>query len=189
MTRAMKKRAKVHLLPTDKTNSTVAYSSVTKVYVPTEKLRHLETESGIPLTSFWEYRNIYITTDDEIKEGDTWINLDTNTIHNGNLFELANRAPSCKKIIAATDPELTGITKEWEEFEGDWHKSNKLGLPQPSKSFVEKYCKVGGIDEVDIEYGLFHDGNFKDDDETHAFKAIRKPRVNSHNEITIHPII
>ncbi len=35
---------------------------------------------------------------------------------------------------------------------------------------------------------MFHDGNFKDDDETHAFKAIRKPRVNLHNEIIIHPV-
>jgi len=73
-----------------------------------------------------------------------------------------------REIIATTDPELN--------------------LPQPSKAFIEKYCEVGGIDEVDVEYGLFHDGNFKEDDETHAFKATRKPRVNSHNEITIHPV-
>jgi hypothetical protein len=150
-------------------------------------LRHLETESGIPLTSFWEYRNIYITTDDEIKEGDWYLLGNTVRKSKGNLGKPDKG--KYLKIIAATDPELTGITKEWEEFEGDWHKSNKLGLPQPSKAFVEKYCKVGGIDEVDIEYGLFHDGNFKDDDETHAFKAIRKPRVNLHNEIIIHSII
>jgi hypothetical protein len=27
-----------------------------------------------------------------------------------------------------------------------------LGLPKPSQAFIEKYCKVGGIDEVLIEY-------------------------------------
>jgi len=35
-----------------------------------------------------------------------------------------------REIIATTDPELN--------------------LPQPSKAFIEKYCEVGGIDEVDV---------------------------------------
>jgi len=92
-----------------------------------------------------------------------------------------------RKIIATTDPELN-VTYTKEEESTNPVSHFKYNVPQPSKAFIEKYCKVGGIDEVDVEYGLFHDGNFKDDDETHAFKAIRKPRVNSHNEIIIHPV-
>jgi hypothetical protein len=130
------------------------------------------------------FQHLYFTTDDKIKDGDWclffWDGL------NGNLRQIVNR--NLRKIIATTDPELTGITKEWEEFEGDWHKSNKLGLPQPSKAFIDKYCKEGGIDEVEVEYerstigghGMTLDGEF-------GF-IYDNPKVDSHNTITIHPI-
>jgi len=142
--------------------------------------------------------HLYITTDDEIEDGD-WFILDNeevlqaDRIKNTNLRgkviysgQVANDYKLCNKIIATTDPEL--YNRVWKGMiEGeDWYEEEYL--PQPSKAFIEKFCKEGGIDEVDVEYGLFHDGNFKEDDETHAFKATRKPRVNSHNEITIHPV-
>lgn len=135
----MKKRARVHLLPTD----------------DWQEIGTTLHARGNHDTNYTPH-NIYITTDDEIKEDDTWINLDTNTIHNGNLFELANRVPSCKKIIATTYPELN--------------------LPQIPQSFIEEYCRAGGIDEVDVEYdyGLI------------AWKI--EPKVTSNNEIIIHLI-
>ena len=64
----MEKEAQVVMLPTDKVSASIAYSSLIKGYVVSSKLRELEQESGIPTTSFWEYFNLYITTDEEIKE-------------------------------------------------------------------------------------------------------------------------
>jgi len=162
----MKKRAKVHLLPTEPSSAETCIGVRGNIMAYHLAIHHLA------LSKFY---HLYITTDDEIKEGDWFIDLRDNNLYSEDLYvaktkseiELANRIG--KKIIATTDPELN--------------------LPQPSKEFIEEYCRAGGIDEVDVEYGLFHDGNFKDDDETHAFKAIRKPRVNSNNEITIHSII
>lgn len=123
----------------------------------------------------WRGRHLYIVTDDEIKEGDWYYWVITNTVQQFKSVDGDKPSDDCKKIIATTDTELTGIKQEWEEFEGDWHKSNKLGLPQPSQAFIEKYCKVGGIDEVEVEY------------ECHMIDTWL-PKVNSHNEITIHPI-
>lgn len=66
-----------------------------------------------------------------------------------------------RKIIASTD--------------------STLGLPKPSKAFIEKYCKVGGIDEIDVEYFL-QDIFLKP-----RQKEYWCPAVNN-GEITIHPI-
>ena len=57
--------------------------------------------------------------------------------------------------------------------------------PQPSKSFIEKYCKLGGIDEVMVELtewgvGFGHDKN--------GIELPLRLKVNSHNEIAIHTI-
>lgn len=176
----MKKRAKVHLLPTEPSSAETCIGVRGNIMAYHLAIHHLA------LSKFY---HIYITTDDEIKEDDTWINLDTNTIHNGNLFELANRAPSCKKIIATTDPKLHNTRLKDCPVNPEDNMVSVRGVSKPSKEFIEEYCRAGGIDEVDVEYGMFHDGNFKDDDdETHAFKATRKPKITSNNEIIIHPI-
>jgi len=69
----------------------------------------------------------------------------------------------CRKIIASTDPKLT--------------------LPQPSQAFIEKYCKVGGIDEVDVEYRVHF--NNKAWLPEHRVLSLK---TDSHNTITIHAI-
>jgi len=51
-------------------------------------------------------------------------------------------------------------------------------LPQPSKVFIKKYVEAGGIDEVMVDYIEYSDSQ--------TFHII--PKVNSHNEIIIHPI-
>lgn len=60
-----------------------------------------------------------------------------------------------------------------------------INLPQPSKAFIEKYCKLGGIDEVMIEYEERQEFESADD---YTYGCGIEPKVNSHNEITIHPI-
>lgn len=163
----MKKRAKVHPLPTNKESRIGIRTNFDTPLTKVGEMAYLPFEHD--KDKDWEYKHLYITTDDEIKEGD-WV-YDAYIKQPVQLTEELFKIKHTKmysKIIATTDFEST--------------------LPQPSKEFIEEYCRVGGIDEVDVEYGLFHDGNFKDDDETHAFKATRKPRVNSHNEIIIHPV-
>jgi hypothetical protein len=100
--------------------------------------------------SKYELYHLYITSDDEIKEGDWFYSADYNVIDqlktNGNIYE-----NNCKKIIATTDKEL-------------WTKSKITGsdsflnspLPQPSESFIqtyiESYNKGEVIKEVMVEY-------------------------------------
>ena len=113
---------------------------------------------------------IYITTDEEVKEGDWFLFYRDkwhimNELPNGNFRKEAYGKTVCK-IIATTD--------------------TKLNLPQPSQAFIEKYCEAGGIDEVLVEYEVTYEEdiiNFK------IVEIIKeKLKVNSHNEITIHPI-
>jgi len=179
----MKKRAKVHLLPTNDERAVIGLTANEK----TLWFAH----SGVG--NSYGNKHLYITTDDEIKEGDWYYWPVTKTVQRLKLTELEKEygkslSKDCKKIIATTDPKMHSTRLKDCPVNPEDNMVSVRGVSKPPKSFIEEYCRVGGIDEVDVEYGLFHDGNFKDDDETHAFKAIRKPRVNLHNEITIHPV-
>lgn len=83
-------------------------------------------------------QNLYILSDDEIKEGDWYYDSEFDSIHKSSFPDglppfLKRR---CKKIIVTTD--------------------ESLGLPQPSQSFIEKYVeeynKGNIITEVLVEY-------------------------------------
>lgn len=127
--------------------------------------------------------HLYIVSNEEIKKGDWYLH---NQKPNGLRVSNSKAIPmDAKKIIATTDTSLK-IGNPRCEFDDD-----KV-LPQPSREFIEKYCRVGGINEVMVEYihtrpgdcgcnGMVHDGCHWADD-------IYNLKVNSHNEITIHPI-
>ena len=189
----MKKRAKAHLLPTDKAENCIIKHG--------EALGHIKgSHSQQYLKSHNESsHHLYITTEDEIKEGD-WCLFFWDGMKDGELGQVGSEPqqylPSkghtlnrnLRKIIATTDPKLHSTRLKDCPVNPEDNMVSVRGVSKHSKEFIEEYCKAGGIDEVDVEYGLFHDGNFKDDDETHAFKATRKPRVTSNNEIIIHSI-
>ena len=87
----------IHILPTDKPS---------RLYI-NARYKHYEfCELPRISTEYKKCHNIYITSDEEIKRIDYWLNIDNNTISNGEMFELANDAPSCKKIILTTDQDL-----------------------------------------------------------------------------------
>ena len=91
----MEKKRNLWVLQTDKPS---------RLYLTTHEYIF---EEGYSLsTDECENKNIYITSDEEIKRIDYWLNIDNNTISNGEMFELANDAPSCKKIILTTDQDL-----------------------------------------------------------------------------------
>ena len=161
----------------------------------------------------YEHQHLYITSDDEIKKGDYIIHKD----HKNKIIKaksvLDNKWIDWYKIIATTDKSLLLNFEGYEKYTGRKY-SAKVYLPQPSKAFIEKYCKVGGIDEVMVEYQEFYYKRWEADDGYkgewkritfesynysitnpeslhHKWKGYKKEvklKVNSHNEITIHPI-
>ena len=90
--------------------------------------------------------HFYITSDEEITRNDYWLNVDNNTISNGEMFELANDAPSCKKIILTTDQDLI-----------------KDGVEVINDDFLEWFVKNPSCEEVviDFDYNSYKLGKSK----------------------------
>lgn len=89
----------------------------------------------VRLCSSEKTHQLYIISDDEIKEGDWIMRNETNVIEKA-LFDGASLSILWKKIIASTDP--------------------SLDLPQPSQEFIEyyisEYNKGNIINDVQVEY-------------------------------------
>jgi len=160
----MKKKAKVIMLPT---------AQDSRIFIHDGKLQSCYDE-GVAVANDidWQCQHLYIVSDDEIKEGD-WCYY-KNSFGGGNIICQAYKHKDdsrmlyddgshdrsigegitplegeCKKIIATTDPELTVLKDVGDEFEVRWEE---VRIAQPSKAFIEKYCKVGGIEDVLVEY-------------------------------------
>lgn len=90
-------------------------------------------------------QHLYIISDDEIKEGDWFINLFNNVIVQAHNWIYVS---TCKKIIATTDTSLT--------IDCIINKNKVYHLPQPSQQFIEKYIeeynKGNIITDVLVEY-------------------------------------
>ena len=138
-------------------------------------------------------QHLHFTVDEKPEVGDWCVYFGTDIMkydHN----EVWDK-DKCRKIISTTDTKL-GVT--------DFRVSpvhNFIDSPQPSQAFIEKYCKVGGIDEVLVEYEEVNNNPVFDvstmsieyQARLEALQSNSKykeliPKVNSHNEITIHPI-
>lgn len=88
-----------------------------------------------------ENQHLYITSDEEIKEGDIYFSILISKVYTapkGFIKSKINNPKTEYKVIASTD--------------------KSLGLPQPSQSFIEKYIseynKVNIIKEVMVEYNM-----------------------------------
>ena len=125
----------IHIIPTDKPSRLSIYDN-TLSFLKFEKFYKKLFEKGVQ-----QPQNIYITSDEEIKRNDYWINVDNNTISNGEMFELANDAPSCKKIILTTDLEL-----------------QKNGVQSINNDFLEWFVKNPSCEKVLVTnlYGDFN---------------------------------
>ena len=136
---------------------------------------------------YWQPQHLYITSEDEIKEGEYGYDPIINKVFKiKSLIGLPNKV---YKIIATTDKSLKYTNHRISPV------PNFCNLPQPSKGFIEKYCKVGGIDEVMVEYeyaevsAKFKNAQIKGDWSKYLPEnAEFNLKINSHNEITIHPI-
>ena len=167
------KEATVVMLPTDKNNLLTHKSNGHLVYNP--------TLSSTKESRKYQPQNLYITTDEEIKEGDYYMT-------DAGVFkcsvESKRELSNFRKLIATTDTQLTGLCKEWEEFDGDWHKSNRLGLPSIPQSFIETYCK-NPVDKVMVEYQERLEFESAED---YSYGCGIELKLTSNNELIIHQI-
>ena len=126
--------------------------------------------------TMWQPQHLYLTTDEDPKEGD-WVYSDEREY---GIFKWDEKCPLVvRKIISSTDPKL------YTPLGPDDVNIFDIPFPHPSQSFIEKYCKLGGIDEVDVEY-VYHKVWDKQTEE--LLEKYITLKVDSNNEITIHAI-
>jgi len=161
--------------------------------------------------------DLYITSDEEIKDGDWvlydvegynnpeydshFLGKVTNTEEAGQsnshyIVDGGKRhgdncswhCSDCKKIIATTDYELRGC-KQIDICSTSLSEKCICPdrLPQPSQAFIKKYCKLDGIDEVDVEYERDMESMQLNVDSKGKISSWYL-KVNSSNEIAIHSI-
>jgi len=151
----MLKKAQVIMLPTEKGTSSIAKSI-------NHNILSLYNKNDDKYNQ-WINQNLYITSDDEIKEGDWFI--DNNQIFKCNDIKLGywnvgesnksdaissefrkHEIDNCKKIIATTDTNIS--SKEITPFGRQFIK--------PSQQFIEKYIESYNagqvINDVLVEY-------------------------------------
>jgi hypothetical protein len=149
---------------------------------------------------YWATQHLYITTDEKPKEGEWAYDIIGNDVYQWKKsdWDLERDAyevrENSRKIIATTDPKLTpnGTT----EFGAE---QDILMMPQIPQSFIEEYCKAGGIDEVLVEVEdicLTCGKEFNHNTQAHTncevqnycFKSISSLKLNPDNTIIIHPV-
>ena len=165
------KRAKVIMLPTEDNHSKFAKYILDSSFGGCIKENELcTTTSTIGWSNIFKPQHLYIISDDEIKEGDLYIESD----HSGFGFRKY-------KIIATTDTSLNYETP----FYGMDADNN---FPQPSQQFIEKYIesynKGNIITDVLVEYEYY----FKGEDisrETSLGKLLELKINTKDNTITI----
>jgi hypothetical protein len=138
--------------------------------------------------------HLYIVTEEEIKEGDWFLQDNRALKHCGNSVSMiacfkdqfgkihTYHSVIRYKIIATTDPKLKVKVDPKNGY--DFRKDVKL-LPQPSQSFIKEYCDKGEIEEVEIEVEQpsFHIDSDIDEEDYNP-----KIKVNPDNTINIKPI-
>lgn len=135
-------KSKIVMLPTKDG------SKIGKVKQP---INHLIYNKDYINSELVENQHLHFLSNEEIKEGD-WLLADGyNNMHPKHLgiakadkeqLRAILQGFTAKKIIATTD--------------------ESLNLPRPSNEFLKKYCELGGIDEVVVEYVEEYDWSLGD---------------------------
>jgi hypothetical protein len=126
----------IHILPTEEPSRLIIYSTLLNEF------RLLDE----PIVDWKHKKNLYITSDEEIKEGDCFINTSSDSIHKSNgteIFDYRKGYQVCFKIILTTDTKLIvdGVQSIDDEFL-EWFVKN----PTCEEVSVEKEC-CGQCDE------------------------------------------
>ena len=179
-----RKRCKVVMLPTEDESGIYTFAADELIFNPQGECLHTRGN-----------QHLYFTTDEEIKPFEKcWVfdSEDNSVFYNGREENTKGLTHTnfFHKIIATTDPKLCIKLHKGEVVDKSYPSKFHYRLPQPSQAFIEKYCKLGGIEYVDVEYTLTQSiknklisGNMMKANESHFI-----PEVDSHNTITIHAI-
>ena len=135
----------IHILPTQNNKSKLAkYHYDGSKNIKVGELG-LQINNYIGWSNCWSEKELYITNDEEIKEGD-WFITDKNTICKcvrvdwkyAYSIEAGSRSKNnCKKIILTTDQELI-----------------KYGVQAIDDAFLEWFVKNPSCEEVEVTYGV-----------------------------------
>ena len=164
----MKKEATVHRLPTE--------DRTLKIWLDNDTGKLLYDPVGVMNCT---PQHLYATTDELPKEGD-WVIGEHGLTNNWNSIE--GFEEHYRKIIATTDPKLHVIESEYESIHLGKQTKYKIDVPQIPQSFIEKYCKAGGIDKVMVEYDSQYIGRYTTDGIDWL------PKTDSNNCIIIPPV-
>lgn len=171
----MLKKAQVIMLPTkNKINGSIVKDIMNEV-----KLLHIKQKDFCEHEDF-EAQHLYIISDDEIKEGDWFINLFNNVIVQADNWIYVS---TCKKIIATTNTSLTEDKRTY--ISGLMDKPNIL--PQPSQQFIEKYIESYNRGDVITDVLVEYETNYLKwkTSELEKLEDTNKLKINSNNTITI----
>lgn len=176
--------ARVHMVATD----VVHYIGVCIKPMSDRKVGNIEYFRSPMFMSleYWQPQHLYITTDEEIKEGDWYLTdnllvLKVNKLLMGLVYaegDHGRQIRHCRKIISTTDPKL-----RFGNVTGEIETDTSFPLSQIPQSFIEEYCKAGGIENVRVECEVTFD-NKKWLPENRKVQL----KTDSNNCIIIHPV-
>lgn len=194
------KKKKVIMLPTENESKMMLNTRHDVLWTVTEFL--LNQIKRFP--GDFKFQHLYIINDEEIKEGD-WFNA-TNKLLGEGVFQCTginkeghaissqNYFPDAKKIIATTDKSLIKyIPGARRGLKGP--ASLSFNMSEIGDSYTEEYCK-NPVDEVLLEYEVDVlstklanlDNHVKGWDMYLPENAVHRLKVNSNNEVIIHPV-
>ena len=160
----MKKRVKVIMLPTEDLTAVIKQGT-------SSTLCYYSNPASAAT------KHLYFVSDEELKDGE-WCYK--NSMKKGNMiFEYDSSNiwhKGAYKIVATTDESLVYLINIGRV---------RYNLPQISQEFIENYCEVGGINEVEIEY-------YKYAEELNGTSLIPRDlyriKVDSNYCVIVHPI-
>ena len=190
-----KRKCKVFIISTSATVTRILYVKNTNI---------LENNPFLKTNPSDKYQHLYITSDEDIKEGDWCLVIKSHKdLLKDDIFqyngECSINHEYIKKIIATTNTSLYTEKESWFSSVKSFDDNKvKLQLPQPSQEFIEAYIKVynegNPITEVMIEYEIICGRCYSNTDECWSakecsrntdFPDIVKLKINSDNTINI----
>ena len=149
------KRAQVIMLPTNNESlNSVCCIRSDKPFLMSEQNSPFKAKIYDTKDLYHTYFNLYIISDDEIKEGDWYLNsLNTYTIHQHFKNE---KLPTygVRKIIASDNKSLTNYSVKSNPNSGE--TTYVEAIPQPSQQFIERFIESYNagqvITDVLVEY-------------------------------------
>lgn len=183
------KTHKIIMLPTEKSRL---------IYIGNFKKLHYMDYVPIGLDNDEIAQHLYIISDEQIKEGDWYINR-FNQIHQASDINLTSQEEwnTCKKIVATTDN--LQLNQDLTKCVADLVIENKVFLSQLPDSFISVYIKAYNegkpITEIDLEmeqkYHIRGNNEYKDyltrKEEKHCeWKKITRIKTREDNTVIVH---